>query len=278
MFHLQKVLKEEEWEPKDLDNVFQECLPFIRSNKKKLLDDFFLVRGSKSGYDITKKSFRERKTVFSPGLFYFYNQFKPSSLPKREELTPCFGDVLKYHFTHMNSYYVFPVGENYKMYYHPEVEDFNYNDLIENYDLGRPPYKKFYQEMQSAFKTARDMKDTMINEEFPFSEQFYQELGRIYNFTVHDDMKIQSISELYSQMFRFYKSYESYFHEYFSGVKKAYDEYRGFFREYFSGLRSVKKLELDASGNEVDLYDPDGFYYVSTSYEHRIKEKIKSEV
>lgn len=256
----------------DLDRLAEDCQYFIEKNENMLFKDFYLLRGSRKNYGIVKKGFRRRKKVFSPGLFYFYNQFKPSDVPKRDELLPCFGDVIKGHFAHMNSYLVFPVGSNYQMYYHPEVDDFNYNDIIDDYNLGSAPYKELYRKMENVYMEVGEIIRNGGGDEFP--EDFFEDLQRVRNLYAHDDMEIVEIYRVYDVLVDILHEHWNIFDQHYPEVIRVYEEYRDYFKNYFSGLKSTQKLEDEMSGKEVMLYCPDGFYYLPFEQSIKVDELI----
>jgi len=268
MFQLKPLL--EQGSP-SIEEIEENCSHFLSKNKKELLDGFFLVRGTDSGLQMAKREFRTRKKVFSPGLFYFYNKFRPSQTPKREELVPCFGNNLANVFSHKQKYAVFPIGSNYKMFFHPRIEDFNYNDLIENHDLGSAPFKKLHEEIDNAFQRAKIIKDTTIEEELPFSEPFLEDLEDTYHTRVHDFMKVEKINSVYDQILKVIQKYKQVFKENFPDVLNTLQEYQKYFEKYFSGLKSTQSLQNGIDKKEVGLYAPDGFYYLTYDLRRRLK-------
>ncbi len=268
MFQLKSLLEQEASNIKEIE---ENCEHFLSKNKKELRNDFYLVRGTDGRFQVAKREFRTRNKVFSPGLFYFYNEFRPSQIPKREELVPCFGNNVANIFSHKQKYAVFPIGSNYEMFFHPRIEDFNYNDEIEKYDLGSAPFKKLHEEISSVFQQAKIIKDTTVKEELPFSESFLKDLEDIYHTRAHDFMKIEKINSIYNKTIKIIEKYKRVFEENFSDVLHILQEYQKYFEKYFSGLKETQNLQNEMDKKEVGLYAPDGFYYLSHDQRGRLK-------
>lgn len=250
----------DEYYERKSEEIWTECRTFLSRNKEMMLQsNFFLKRGSRSSYSrVTFQEERKRRKVYSPELFFFYNKFKPSGYHSREELVPCVGGELTRFFkNYMNSYIVIPVGSDYQMYYNPSVTDFNYNKIIDQYELGRDPYTKLSDDIRSAYKR-------YYSEDIEITEGFESAL-KYTKFLIgdaSDDMKPEEIMDKYNSAVKFVKKFKDVLQEFFPEVVETYNKYKDYFSKYFGGLAKTQQLEMGMKKNEVGLYAPDGFYYI----------------
>lgn len=255
----------------------KDCKPFLQKNKEKLRDGFFLKRASSNNYgSFTRKASRQRKEVYSPDLYYFYEKYRPNSSPSRKNLIPTYGNEIATEVFQEDSYNVYnvlPVGNNYKMVYNYQVEDFNYNDLLERHDL------KIY--IGCANVIALNMGHLFgrleRSEEFELPSKF--EGAKKFSYSIECDTDVSRIEKHYPQFFEFLERYPleelediidmdtSPSHTSSPSlinkkIKRNLKRYKKYFSDYFSSFEVTQQLKNNMSQREVGLYAPDGFYYV----------------
>lgn len=271
MVRLKRILLENEQQ----EQFKKDCQPFLQQNEDQLRDGFFLKRASSNEYDsFTKKGYRERKGVYSPDLYYFYEKYKPSSAPSRKELIPTYGKAIAdeaFQEESYNNYAVFPVGNNYKMAYNYYVEDFNYNDLLEKHGLDSFHCLNDFG-LNMGFLLGRISR----SEQIQLPSEFEQ--AKIFAADIKCSVETEKVKRNYDDFFEFLELYSfeelkdkidmdkslpdrdpEYIHE---EIKQNLKNYKEYFDDYFASFEVTQELKNSMIRREVGLYAPDGFYYV----------------
>ncbi len=267
-----------------IDAFVEDCYPFLAENEYPLANGFFLKRASENNYNgLTKKSARKRKGVFSPDLYFFYEKYKPSSVPPRKELLPVYGkQIVETAFQEgsYNTYLVFPVGRNYKLYYHPKVGDFNYNPLLSKKNLTVTHcHNKFAAYMGFLFGKLRKTEDFEIPSKFKRAVSFSR--------NAKCSVEVSKIMDVYPLLFEFLESHSweeitrhiNLEYMFDTNLKKdiqaILQNYKNYFEQYFSGLNQTRSLEKPMIGSEVGMLAPNGFYYLPENEKDLISKALQ---
>jgi len=267
-----------------IDTFVEDCYAYLAENEYPLANDFFLKRASENNYDsLTKKSARKRKGVFSPDLYFFYEKYKPFSAPSRKELVPVYGKQMvetAFQEGSYDTYLVFPVGRNYKLYYHPKVSDFNYNPLLSKNSLTATHcHNKFAAYMGFLLGKLRRTEDFEISSKFNRAVNFARD--------AKCSVEVSRIMDVYPLLFEFLESHSweeitrhiNLEYMFDTNLKKdiqvILQNYENYFKQYFSGLNQTMSLETPMVGSEVGMLAPNGFYYLPENEKELVSKALQ---
>lgn len=220
---------------------------------------------------------RKRKGLKgNKNLTYLFRKYKNSDIPSRRESFSAQGGKVSKRFEERGTEFkLFPIGNNYKICYHPSVEDFNYNELHFYYTkrlsiLGRvkhefgfatserdvnefidnPHGKKW--EPTKKFKEMNRKEEKEIINKFlrKYFEAVKQSVDSSYNFDKMDDF------------FNFIENKKQNFKKYLPETIKVYENHLKYIKTYLSEYLCVQRLHNDMYNKELSVYAPNGVYYV----------------
>ena len=241
---LKNILKEAE-NDKLIDKVKEECSDFINVNRSALESGNYLMRGTDKTYRgdlIVKKDFRLRKKVKGSNFMtWVYEKWKPNSQPSRQEMVPTQFGELTGMFSTKNTFAVFPIGNSFKLHYASEVADFNSLnphirkslDPQEQIENAKSNYGDLPKEVRDELKGAIDL--------------YIEEKSWTYD----------KIVEVYEELWGVLKFLGGYRDD----VKRRIGMLKGAAESYFQNSEFTKQLPSE-EGLEVNVYAPDGWYYV----------------
>ncbi len=225
--------------------VKEDCSDFISVNRSALESGNYLMRGTDKAYRgdrIVKKDFRLRKKVKGSNFMtWFYEKWKPDSQPSRQEMVPTQFGELTGMFSTKNTFAVFPIGSRYKLHYTSEVEDFNSLN---------PYINKFLDPQKQIEKAKLNYAD--------LPEEVKDELKRAIDLYMEEkSWNYDKIVELYEELWEVQK----FLGKYRNDVKEEIERLKKSAENYFQNSKFTKKLPGE-KGLEVNVYAPDGWYYV----------------
>lgn len=246
---IKKLLLEEEKE-----TFLSDCAYFIERNRLNFKDKNFLVRGTVTIYDqkIVKKDFRKRRRVKGDPMFTFlYEKFRPQNIPSRRDTVPCQNGVVsslndKWNSSSRDVYYVFPIGNNYKLVYTDGVFDFN----IGNRFLRSS-------EMFSLIEFMRKIK-RKIDYDHKYTREIYDIFGGVTK------REYDEIMKYYKKGLNFIKNKKKFIKDIGLDYEKQVsmiEKNEKMIKEFFENTKVSKEIPQEKE-LEVNLYSSNGFYYV----------------
>jgi len=228
-----------------VDKVKEECSNFISTNLTALESENYLMRGTDKAYRgkrVVKKDFRLRKKVKGSNFMtWLYEKWKPGSQPSRQEMVPTqFGDLTGM-FSTKNTFAVFPIGSNYKLHYASEVADFN--SLNPHIRKSLDPQKQIENAKSNYGDLPKEVRDELKRAIDLYIEEKSWSYGKIV--------------ELYEELWEVLK----FLGEYRDDVNRRIETLKKAAENYFQNSKFTKKLPSE-DGLEVNVYAPDGWYYV----------------
>lgn len=241
---LKGILKEAE-NDKLVDRVREECSDFINVNRSALKAGNYLMRGTDKTYRgdrIVKKDFRLRKKVKGSNFMtWVYEKWKPDSKPSRQEMVPTQFGELTGMFSTRNTFAVFPIGNNFRLHYSSKVADFN--SLNPHIKKSLDPQEQ----IENAKSNYGDLPKKVRDELKRAIDLYIEEKSWTYD----------KIVEVYEELWEVLK----FLGEYRDDVKGRIEMLKKAAESYFQNSKFTKKLP-DEEGLEVNVYAPDGWYYV----------------
>lgn len=287
MIRLSEILNKEEAERKWENVVKKECSYFIENSIDLLRDSFFLYRKSTSGRGTIEhvEPRKRRRIQGNPWRTFFYRQFKPSGVHNRRKMFACQGGNSP-KFMHGDLYKIFPVGTNYQLYYNPDVEDFNRNDLIEKHfkstDGSGQVSNRFSSllldrvvvnelDLEGSLSGVETVKDINVGDNFSeMIERIGKEKGnRLFGLlqTVFFNRGYKYDFGSNKQLYWFLLDHKKELKNILEETYELLETYRNYYEDYFSGLKSVDNVEKGMKDREVNVYAPQGVYYVRDDFE-----------
>lgn len=244
-----KSLLAEKVSRRNVNKIRKNCKTFLRSNKNKLLNGNFLYRGTSSEYtlDVIEKSFRKRREIKGdPFNTWVYEYFKKENHPSRQDMIPSeYGELRDLWRKNKNVFCVFPIGNSYLLHYTDGVKDFNSNN---SYFSPLTSFNSIFYSMK-ALPDAYNLNDNQREKVKDFLDVLYS----------IDKTDYQSVKEEMNRHWNYLKNLQEEGIEN-AGTKVKQIEHAA--HEFFQN--SSFSLEMpNEVGLEVNIYAPDGFYYVS---------------